>query len=88
LRRAAIMGESKPKSFDEIPSRSKPIEGVGTSVANGGGSGPEIPVVVVVVLVIVTAIGSGFGLMRARKAHAARKRGAEGNGPTTPTATT
>jgi hypothetical protein len=44
------MGESKPKSFDEIPSRSKPIEGVGTSVANGGGSGPEIPVVVVVVL--------------------------------------
>jgi hypothetical protein len=88
LRRAAIMGESNPKSFDEIPSGSKPIEGVGTSVVNGGGSGPEIPVVVVVVLVIVTAIGSGFGLMRARKARATRQRGAESSGPTTPTART
>ncbi|MGZ4576581.1 MAG: hypothetical protein ACXVX1_02425, partial [Mycobacterium sp.] len=67
------MGEAKAKRFDEIPSGSKPIEGVRTAVANGGGSGPDIPVVVVVVLVIVTAIGSGFGLMRGRKARAARQ---------------
>ena len=71
------MGESKPKSFDEIPSVNKPIEGVGTSVVDGGGPWPEIPVVVGVLLVIVSAIGSGFGLMRARKARAARQRGAE-----------
>lgn len=76
------MGESKPKSIDEIPSGSKPIEGVGTSVVDGGGpEGPEIPVVVVVVLVVVSAIGSGFGLLLARKAkrerRAARQRGAE-----------
>jgi hypothetical protein len=68
------MGESKPKSFDEIPSGNKPIEGVGTSVVDGGGPEPETPVWVVVVLVIV-AIGT-FGLL-ARKARAARQGGTE-----------
>jgi hypothetical protein len=74
LEEAAIMGESKPKSAD-IPS-AEPIEGVGTSDP-GGGPWPDIPVVVGVLLVILSAIGSGFGLMRARKARAARQRGAE-----------
>jgi len=67
------MGASKPKSADS-PS-GEPIEGVGTDP--GGGPWPDIPVVVGLLLVLVSAIGSGFGLMRARKARAARQRGAE-----------
>ena len=70
---AAIMGESKPKSIDEIPSANKPIEGVGTSTPGFSGGGPEIPVVVVVVLVVVSAIGSGFGVLLARKAKRERR---------------
>ena len=75
---AALTGESKPKSTDEIPSGNKPIEGVGTSTAGmGGGSDGEMPVVLVVVLVVVSAIGSGFGVLLARKAkrRTARRRG-------------
>jgi hypothetical protein len=79
IEEAAIMGESKPKSPDEIPSANKPIEGVGTSTPGFVGEGPEIPVVVVVVLVVVSAIGSGLGMMLARKARGARQRGAEGS---------
>jgi hypothetical protein len=82
LEEAAIMGETSPKSADEIPSGSKPIEGVGTSIANGGGGGPDIPVVVVVVvLVILAAIGSGLGLLLARKAkrEAAAPQGGAGS---------
>jgi hypothetical protein len=74
---AAIMGEPTPKSTDEIPSGNKPIEGVGTSTPGFSGDSPEIPVLVVIVLVVVSAIGSGFGMLLARKARAARQRGAE-----------
>jgi hypothetical protein len=53
IEEAAIMGESKPKSTDEKPTGSKPIEGVGTAIA---------------ALVVVSAIGSGVGWLRARRA--------------------
>ena len=46
------MGETKPKSTDEKPAATKPIEGVGTSIA---------------AFVVGSAIGCGVGWLLGRK---------------------
>ena len=71
---AAIFGESMQESSDEIPSGSKPVEGVGTSTLGlGGARTGELPVVLIALLVVVSAIGSVFGLLLARKIEGKRR---------------